>query len=489
MTAGKSFLFCLLIGAVLTDCETSNPVVSSDPIGRKEESREIGLIMEDKNPEARELRSLSQKAYLQAKNALSRGERAAARYYLKKALTGPLNRSRKVDSLSLLGDLSYLERDYEDAFRYYVESINTRGLKSEYQALSRLWLRLAEITFYYRKDSELARRYFHLVKPSELAEQEKELFPRLKKRLTWQELPPSLLGLSDGNISALEPDGDDLWIGTWNGGIARYSLAGGEAVIFREGRESLEANAVRCIEITKKRVWIGTYQGLYTYSKLNSKWQEIEHFGGANPDRVEAVKEIDGTIYVGTLGRGLWRLKNGEWEKINARGLPGKFINCLERAGNFLLIGTVRSGMVLYNIDSGSLRSFSEINPQFEAGNITMILADPADRNTVWIGTYGMGLYRWERDSNRTLHYTKETGSLSDNWVLCGVRAESGLYFGTFGGGVSHLANKSERWRTLGLREGLSSLDISAVGYSPPFIFFGTLGAGISVYHEEQGQL
>ena len=39
-------------------------------------------------------------------------------------------------------------------------------------------------------------------------------------------------------------------------------------------------------------------------------------------------------------------------------------------------------------------------------------------------------------------------------------------------------------WERIGLRQGLSALDISSVTYAAPHLFFGTLGAGLSVLDE-----
>ncbi len=52
-----------------------------------------------------------------------------------------------------------------------------------------------------------------------------ELYRSLRVRLSWERLDAARLGLSDANISSLAVDGDDLWVGTWNGGTARWSLS------------------------------------------------------------------------------------------------------------------------------------------------------------------------------------------------------------------------------------------------------------------------
>ena len=103
-------------------------------------------------------------------------------------------------------------------------------------------------------------------------------------------------------------------------------------------------------------------------------------------------------------------------------------------------------------------------------------------------GTYGEGLYRWNRRENRIDHFSKASGAITDDWVLCAIRTESGLYFGTFGGGVSRFVagneGEGDRWKRIGLRQGLSALDISSATYDPPRVYFGTLGSGVSILDE-----
>ncbi|MBN2552300.1 MAG: hypothetical protein JXB06_06000, partial [Spirochaetales bacterium] len=242
--------------------------------------------------------------------------------------------------------------------------------------------------------------------------------------------------------------------------------------------ESLLPRTVRSIEITPTRVWVGTYQGLFQYTKSNSRWQRIRFFD----DKVEALRAVGQTLYVGTLGRGLWRSDGEGWKKLSREGLPGEFINCLTTVGDNLLIGTLNLGLVVLETKTGRIFSFDSVNPNLAARNVITLL--PEDEDTLWIGTYGEGLYRWKRPENRIEHFSRATGQLTDDWVLCAVRAQSGLYFGTFGGGVSHLPPRMDSWRRIGLRQGLSALDISSATYAPPDLFFGTLGSGISILNE-----
>jgi tetratricopeptide (TPR) repeat protein len=420
--------------------------------------------------------------WLRARIAAARNDSGLAGYYAGEFVSARDEGSAAQAAYQLLGDLSFASGDHGAAFGHYLEAVNRSGEAGEFPG--RLWLRLAEMALYERADPEGARHYLSSGRLTDLTAEDQSLLRRLVRRLQWRTLDPPALGLNDGNVSALAADGDDLWIGTWNGGVARYSAARGQATVFREGSQTLTANTVRCLAVASGRVWIGTYQGLFVYSKAASAWQEVERFGGASPMRVETVVAAGERVFVGTLGDGLWVLDRGTWQRLSRGGLPGEFVTCLLAAEGELLVGTMTLGVVILNLATGAMHSLDAVQAGLEARNVTMLIHDPPD--TVWIGTYGSGLYQWDRGRRRIQRFSRADGQLSDDWVLCGVRGARGLYFGTFGGGVSLFADG--RWRSVGLREGLAALDISSVAYLPPYVCFGTLGSGVCVLDESLGE-
>jgi ligand-binding sensor domain-containing protein len=420
--------------------------------------------------------------FLQARIALAQEDSALALFYLKRIVDSDsqqLEAEHIVEAHRLLARLSYESGDLDRAYRSYLSFVNLSGGI----AAEEIWIRLAEIALLQRGDAESARIFLLNSRASAQGQDQRDsLQDRLTKRLSWERLSPEQFGLNDANISALQVDGDDLWIGTWNGGISRYSIGQQSVTVFETGRESLVPRTVRTIEVTPTRVWIGTYQGLYQYTKSNSGWQKI----GFTDEKVEALCAVGETLYVGTLGNGLWRSQGENWEKINRSGLPGQFVNCLEALDDHLLIGTLTLGLAILDLKSEKLFSFDSVNPNLQARNVITLLGE--DENTLWIGTYGEGLYRWNRKENTVERFSKASGEIADDWVLCAVRTDSGLYFGTFGGGVSRFLPGSvpgqDRWEKIGLRQGLSALDISSAAYSAPRLYFGTLGSAISILDE-----
>jgi len=421
---------------------------------------------------------------LSARIYLSAGEGYKARFYLKKLMAEADNQELAVEAAVLLADIYYQERIFDEALIYYQTGLKLAGKPGKGSALphERIYLRLAELTYYQVKDYNLARNYFKQIKIPFTAKEELAAYDLLKRRLAWESITPEAIGAGDGNISAIAVDGDDLWIGTWNGGVARYSYSTGKIRLFKEGVNSITDNSILAIAVEKKRIWVGTYNGLAFYSKTDSSWHTIEKFGKVHPGKISVIKNIGDEVYAGTLGNGLWKYGKNSWKRVGDEKIPGNYILCLEEVGNELYLGTMTQGICILDRNRGTFKNLDQVVPEFTPRNITMLLADNAGR--LWIGTYGSGLVLWDKRTSALAYYSKKSGEIGDDWVLCGISSAQGIYFGTFGGGAAFFAFKDESWHTLGIAEGLTSRDVAALACSGPVVYFGTLGAGIAVYRE-----
>ncbi len=411
--------------------------------------------------------------------AIGAGQSLKARFLLSKLARAFPDSPAVYSAAVAVADYCYGTRAPAAALDGYALAAEKAAPGADLPGVDRALLRAAELSLYQARDPEAARRYLRRVRPSRLAAEDSRGFRSLSVRLNWDLLTPQKLGLSDGNVSALRADGDDVWVGTWNGGVARYSLSSGESAAFPG-----PASTARSIEIADRRVWVGTFEGLRFYSKVTARWGGVDRFLTPEALKVQALAAFDGDLYAGTLGDGLLRLREGQWEQVRDGAYPGKFITCLaaDPGRNRLLIGTMNLGLLILGKGSAGILSLEDVHPEFTASNITALLPDSAGR--VWIGTYGEGLFSWSDGAEPIRSYTRHTGEIGDDWVLAACETPRGLYFGTFGGGVSVRASRDGSWRTLGIGDGLASLDITSIAYRAPFLFFGTLGAGVSRYDE-----
>jgi tetratricopeptide (TPR) repeat protein len=401
--------------------------------------------------------------------ALASGDEYLARYFHEKLSASAPFSAGLFRASFLLAEYSYRSREYSPALKYFASAVASVRENSgvPYGDFQKALLRCAELSLYNEKDIDAARGFFRRIDRGSVSKEDAPLYGTLRKRLVWQLLPMETLGISDVNVSCLRVDEDDLWVGTWNGGVARYSITAARSDPFPAPSFS------RSIEIADRRVWVGTADGLSWYGKSTGRWGTVERFTEAVARKVQAVKQAEGELYAGTLGDGLLRLGAEGWEGVSDGDLPGRFVNCIAWDGrrSVLLIGTMNMGLVIFDVGTGEMRTLSAIMPEFAPDNVTAVLADGAGR--VWVGTYG-SLRR----------FVKASGEIGDDWILAICETDRAVYFGSFGGGVSACRKGNGAWTRYGIAEGLPSLDITAIAWREPYVFFGTLGAGVCMYNE-----
>ena len=404
-----------------------------------------------------------------------------------------------------LGTLLEQERDYDGALRNYTEAIAllaARGATAPTPVerrpaaangattdpgrdLAHLRLAAARLTHRYGVGaSGDAERFFDQVDADQLTGAASETHRELARSLMWSYLTPRELGLNDANISAIATDGDDVWVGSWTGGLARFTRSTGQRTVFRQGPRSLLSLRVRDIETVDDYIWVGTDRGLSVYALASSRWRHELTIGDEQePVPLAAIASAGQSVFAGTLGRGLWRDDGSGWTAIGGV-LPGLFITALQVVGDTLWIGTIDLGLVSLDLDSGAVRSFDEINPGLGPQNVTAIV--PGADDALWITTFGSGVYRWQPEANRISHFSVAGGELPDDWVLSGAAGDSGMYFGTFGGGVARYAQADGTWSAISLAHGLPSLNVAVVTAARGNVYFGTLGGGVAVLSERR---
>jgi len=413
--------------------------------------------------------------------SLSIGDDYLARSYLHRLRAAAPGPAAAFRAAFLIAEREYARRSYGAALEFYAQAVESAegaqgavGAEGVVDRLSydRALLRTAELTLYHEKNPRSARSYFRRIQPRNLAPADRLLYTTMRVRLVWDSISAAELGLADSNVSALRTDGDDLWVGTWNGGVARWSVSSGKSAAFPSPAFA------RSIAVTDRRVWVAAADGLAWYGKATARWGFSDAWKGL------AVAEIAGDLYAGTLGDGLLRLAGEGWERVSDGELPGRFVTCIAGGpdGASVLVGTMTLGLIVIDRASGAMRGLDQIIPAFTARNVTSVLTDAEGR--VWIGTYGEGLFLWMPDEGTVRRFSRETGEIGDDWVLAICETARALYFGTFGAGVSALDTSRGAWRRFGIADGLASRDVTAIAAREPYVFFGTLGAGVSVYDE-----
>jgi diguanylate cyclase (GGDEF)-like protein len=263
-------------------------------------------------------------------------------------------------------------------------------------------------------------------------------------------------GLPQNTIDAILQTRDGyLWMGTEEG-LVRFD--GVRFVVSdRQNAPALRSSFVSSLyEAADGTLWIGTYGG--GLSRLRNGRIEAFHPELLGSDRIrEMHTTADGALFVGTAGGGLLRIEGEKVTRLTTvHGLPSDRIWALEDDGDGgFWVATHGGGVVrLRNSRVQQRLSMREGLPSDLARTLLR------DRDgTLWIGTDGGGLAAW-RDGSIVRILTTRDG-LPSNHIRSLLRDRNGsLWIGTDGG----LA----RWRggradVLGVAEGLPSPVVRAL--------------------------
>jgi signal transduction histidine kinase/CheY-like chemotaxis protein/ligand-binding sensor domain-containing protein len=236
-------------------------------------------------------------------------------------------------------------------------------------------------------------------------------------------------GLKNNGINVMLQDNkeDALWIGTYRGGLARYS--GGQ---FRSYTtvEGLPDNLVLTLTQDSHGVlWIGTGKGLAVFQS-----GKLSRYSG-NPELahetiVALAAAPDGAVWV-TTNNHLFKLDStAKSEQVNVT-IPNPSALFSDRRG-ILWIGTASRG--LYSFTQGKLSHYGA--QQLSSSQITSIREDAA--GNLWVGLLEDGLCRLQ--GTRTECYKEKDGLTSNSVISIYQDREGSLWVGTFAG-VNRITN------------------------------------------------
>jgi signal transduction histidine kinase/ligand-binding sensor domain-containing protein len=305
----------------------------------------------------------------------------------------------------------------------------------------------------------------YLIKPTSSSNDEFQ-FTNFKQN------PADMQSLSDNDIASLQEDNNEnLWIGTFGGGINKYDM---KQMLFNYYQhklgnpQSLLKSGVRSIlEDSNGNVWLGnTSEGLTKYDNtLNTIKQYKYEPGGQKTigsNRINAVfEDSEGFIWIGASEGGVTRLeiikdaKTGTEKDIFTQYLPDKNNkNSLvsnhvyvikEDKEHYLWIGTL-GGLSCLSPDRKTFKNYLQDlenpnNPNALSGKgIRAIFFDDKE-DKIWIGSFDGGVSLFDRKTEKFIKYTKNSkseNSISDNAISSIYLDNYGTaWIGTFGAGLN----------------------------------------------------
>jgi len=260
-------------------------------------------------------------------------------------------------------------------------------------------------------------------------------------------------GLADQRVFKIVPGEDgSLWFSTLTNGLSRFDGSGFTSF---SGDEWLEAPQVHLLfRDSALGLLAGTITGaIYRLDSGQpvplqpSPLQQPLPFEDAHRDR-------DGNLWLGTYGKGLWRLStDGELLEFPLEAANTGHVFDVYEDGEGNIWASTMAG--LYRLRDSDFLPFGR--PEGIADSTFVVTGTPS--GIVYAGTESGGLFRIDGNEITTIDESDGLGSPSVSSVL--VADDESLWVGTFGGGISRFAEDGVS--RLGMHNGLNSDHIIAL--------------------------
>lgn len=301
----------------------------------------------------------------------------------------------------------------------------------------------------------------------------------------------------DGTNSLYEDKNGNLWIGTIYGNINRFDRKT-ETFIYKNISEIAEirpdqtddfyeyplsfsrnqkTTITSIAEDKDGKLWIGTWgNGVIVVDKNFKKYNHF-YSDSNNPNALRTNRIMDlhfddnGRLWIATFGGGLSRLTKSIKDSKEIFSFEtvmhgddefslsdNKLLNIFEDSENNIWVGSYYGGLILIPNDQTKLPfGKAKINCQrcpmsskTSSPNTVMSFAEDRE-HYLWIGTFGGGLIRFDKNKNESLHFFNDPfnqNSLGDNDVLSLCTDRSGIIWAGshLGAGITKIYKNNARF-------------------------------------------
>lgn len=243
------------------------------------------------------------------------------------------------------------------------------------------------------------------------------------------------------NVHGLCLDGDDLWVGTFSGGLNRMNLRTGQVRHYAKGESenSMIANdAFAICRTTTGDVWIGTTSGLLKYNRTTDDFTRIPRL--RNMFTYDILEDFNGNLWFATFSNGVfcYNVRSRQWrnyrfDENDSTSLPyNKVISIYEDSKKQLWFMTLGEGFCRYNPETDNFTRY-DMSKGFPSNTIYKMIEDK--RGNLWItSNYGLVCFNPETESRHV--YTTANGLLSNQFNFqSGYSDKKGrIYLGSING-------------------------------------------------------
>ena len=247
----------------------------------------------------------------------------------------------------------------------------------------------------------------------------------------------------DQSVKALCFTGDGtLWLYVKDVGLCRLNPGHRQIQLVNPGLR----NITKIINGDQHTLWIGTQNGLYQFDRRYGTFVRAPQYQN-NDNIMNLMLDREKKLWISTDGAGLYTFdtRKNTISHLGAgreKGLLGSnsVAQVYEDHESRKWIATLRGGVHIIDQQSTQFRSVrnNPMNRNSLISNFVLSFAEDAD-HTIWIGTDGAGLSRWNRRDNAYVNFVKTTdkGSLQSNFITSILNdADNRIWVSSFSGGI-----------------------------------------------------
>ena len=242
---------------------------------------------------------------------------------------------------------------------------------------------------------------------------------------------------------------NNIWIGSENRGLARYTPINGEVRIYRS--PEIQGDYISAItENTDGDVFVGTFnQGLSRYDREKEAFIPVKYHNGT-PLLVKSLFPANnGKLYIGTDGQGLkvYNPEKNEAENHEINSAPfilndEKIHSILEDRDRNLWFGVFQKGIVFIPNQTNPFQYFGNKSIHYNpigTGCVMAILKD--SQNKLWISADSEGLYELDENGVCLHHYApgNQPGSVTGTTMCMFEDSEKNFWLGSYTDGLGKL--------------------------------------------------
>jgi ligand-binding sensor domain-containing protein len=297
-------------------------------------------------------------------------------------------------------------------------------------------------------------------------------------------------GLFSEMVYAVTVRGNEVWLGTYAGGVTLWDRAAKKATVYTTKGEPQEAddgnsikwknhpayNHVWVMLPDRDRLWFGTYfygfggGGISYYNpKRKNPWRLFDIYRDRAKKVVSLAAEPE-RLWVGSeKGLSVLDKKTEKWTAFYAAkdGLAGNFVNALLLDGKRLWIGT-NAGITVRDLEQNTFRTYGpkEGVDGLEIKSLLMV------RDRIWAGTVGGELLTYDPATDRWRKL--EAPDPLKGGGIHSLAAAGRFVLVCRDNGVSVHDPATGRWGKITRADGLPSDTVFAAAADKDGIWFGT---------------